>query len=88
MLKERDSWCGETHIQKAVYFLQELLQVRLGFEFIMYKHGPYSFELTDELTTLRANRLLRLIPREGYGPSIVVNEESHYLHKLLQDKSA
>ena len=27
----RGSWCGETHIQKATFFLQELLGVDAGF---------------------------------------------------------
>ena len=53
-LKDRGSWCGDTHIQKTTYFLQELLKVPLGFEFILYKHGPYSFDLEDEITALRA----------------------------------
>ena len=35
-MKARGSWCGETHIQKATYFLQELLGVPMNFEFILY----------------------------------------------------
>ena len=31
-LKERGSWCGERNLQKAVYFLQEMLKVPLGYE--------------------------------------------------------
>jgi len=69
-MKEHDSWCGETNIQKACYFLQELTRVPLGFEFILYKYGPYSFELTDELTALHADSILTLIVRDPrYGPS-------------------
>lgn len=49
-LRAKGSWCGETHIQKATYFVQELLRVPLEFEFVLYKHGPYSFDLSDELT--------------------------------------
>lgn len=57
-MKAKGSWCGETHIQKATYFLQELLGVPLNFEFILYKHGPYSFDLGDEVTAMRADSLL------------------------------
>lgn len=72
----RGSWCGETHIQKASYFLQELLRVPLGFEFILYKHGPYSFDLSDELTAMRADSMLRYQPRPyPYGPSLVPIEK-------------
>ena len=30
-LSMEGSWCGETHVQKATYFLQELMGVPLGF---------------------------------------------------------
>lgn len=71
MLK-RGSWCGETHIQKAMFFLQDLLGVETDFEFILYRHGPFSFELRDELSSMRADELLDLtVRREGYGPTYV-----------------
>ncbi len=59
-LKRRGSWCGETHLQKSVYFLVELCAVPLGYSFVLYRHGPYSFELSDEITALRADMLLDL----------------------------
>jgi hypothetical protein len=69
-MQRRGSWCGETHIQKATFFLQELLKVNAGFEFILYRHGPFSFDLRDELLYLRADDLLELTVRqEGYGPA-------------------
>ena len=76
LLHNHDSWCGETHVQKTTYFLQELLQVPLGFEFIFYKHGPYSFELNDEITSLRADLLLSVKSRDPYGPSILHGENT------------
>lgn len=66
-LKASGSWCGETHIQKTAYFLQEAFAVPLALNFILYKHGPYAFDLNDELTALRANRLLTVQPVEPYG---------------------
>ena len=81
-LREKGSWCGETHLQKAVYFLQVLLSVPLEFEFVLYKHGPFSFELQDELTSLRAYDLLRLEPQSnGYGPKLSVSESGQALKK-------
>ena len=69
MLK-RGSWCGETHIQKAAFLLQEMLGVEMGYEFILYRHGPFSFELRDELISMQADQLLELVVRQqGYGPS-------------------
>ena len=44
-LRDRGSWCGETHLQKASLLLQDLTGVPLGFDYILYKHGPFSFDL-------------------------------------------
>jgi hypothetical protein len=70
-LRSRGSWCGETHLQKALYILQDLSKSNFGYKFVIYKHGPYSFELNSELTAMRAANVLEFqFPREGYGPSI------------------
>jgi hypothetical protein len=83
MLK-RGSWCGETHIQKATFFLQDLLGVEANFEFILYRHGPFSFELRDELSSMQADELLILaVRREGYGPTYVPTPFSeNYLERF------
>jgi uncharacterized protein YwgA len=78
-LKLRGCWCGETHLQKSVYFLQELLHVPLGFEFILYKHGPYSFDLSDEFTALRADLLVEVKLNPPYGPSLLPTSRSQAL---------
>ncbi len=82
-LREKGSWCGETHIQKTTYFLQELLKVSMGFEFILYKHGPYSFDLNDELTAMRADMLVELKSQQPYGSSIVPSPTSEQLKRLF-----
>ncbi|MGH9745811.1 MAG: hypothetical protein ACRD59_06840 [Candidatus Acidiferrales bacterium] len=78
-LTARGSWCGETHLQKATYFLQELVGVPTGFDFILYKHGPFSFELRDELTSMRADDLLELRSQLPYGPTLVATGAGHQL---------
>ncbi len=84
-LRARGSWCGETHIQKATYFIQELLGVPLEFDFVLYKHGPYSFDLSDELTAMRADYLLRLQSQPyPYGPSFVHGMGSKLIKNLYQ----
>ncbi len=82
-LQTKGSWCGETHIQKTTYFLQELLKVPLEFEFILYKHGPYSFDLSDELTAMRAYMLIELKSQPPYGPKIVPGPTSEQLKQLF-----
>jgi uncharacterized protein YwgA len=73
-LRQLQSWCGETHVQKGTYFLQTLMGVPLEYEFILYKYGPYSFELSDELASMRADSLIRLSLNPPYGPSLVPGE--------------
>ncbi len=82
-LRAKGSWCGETHIQKATYFTQELLRVPLEFGFVLYKHGPYSFDLSDELTAMRADTILKLHPQPPpYGPSFIHSIGSKLIKKL------
>lgn len=70
-LRKAGSWAGETHIQKACYLLQHLYGVPLEFSFVLYRHGPFSFDLRDELTAMRADRLLNLEPQPiPYGPKM------------------
>jgi len=74
-LDEKGSWCGETHIQKAAYFLQELLRVPIGCQFVLYKYGPFSFDLRDELTAMRADGVVQLcLQPPPYGPSLRTTE--------------
>ncbi len=70
-LRSRGSWAGETHLQKATYFLQQLLEVPLGFRFILYKHGPFSFDLRQDLGGMFADSMLEWEVRPyPYGPSL------------------
>lgn len=70
-MNKRGSWCGETHIQKSVYVGQELFGLPLDFDFILYKHGPFSFDLRDELARMQADGVLRDIVRPGpYGATL------------------
>jgi uncharacterized protein YwgA len=83
-LRADGSWTGETHMQKATYFLQHLMDVRFGFDFILYKHGPFSFDLRDELTAMRAQGFLRLEPQYPYGPTLIVEEKSELLRNAFR----
>ena len=83
-LREEGSWCGETHVQKAVYFLQELLRISTSFEFVLYKHGPFSFDLRDAIGRMRAEGMLELQQQPyPYGPSLVVPSHKR---QLLQQR--
>lgn len=75
-LHQHDSWCGETHIQKSTFFLQEMLGVPLDFNFIFYSYGPYSFDLNDAITALRCDRLITVKPRDPYGANLLPSEQA------------
>ena len=81
-LHDRGSWSGETHLQKATYLLHELQGVPFDFNFILYKHGPFSFELRDSLGTMRADRLLeREVQPPPYGPRFLVTDRGRELEE-------
>ena len=54
LLREKGSWCGATHIQKSAYFSQDLTKVPFRYDFIIYKYGPFSSSLRDELSGMLA----------------------------------
>jgi len=77
-LKKNGCWCSETHIQKATYHLQNAENVDLEYDFILYKHGPFSFDLRDELTAMRADGLIDLYVNPlPYSPSYVLTDYGH-----------
>ncbi len=73
-LRENGSWAGETHVQKAMFFLDKKFSVQTDFEFVLYKHGPYSFELHENLAGLFAGCLLEHQIQPPYGPRIQLTE--------------
>lgn len=84
-LAEQGSWAGETHLQKAAYLLSELRDVDFDFDFILYKHGPFSFELRDELSCMYDDGLIEsFVPDPRYGPQLLVTEEGQALERELK----
>jgi hypothetical protein len=67
-------WSGETHIQKCAYLLQDLTMVPMEFNFILYKHGPFSFDLRNELTSMRADGFIKFHVSNSYRPRLVITE--------------
>jgi len=53
-LQANGSWTGKTHIQKSIFLFQETTPVDKLFTFVLYKHGPYSFEIEDELEQMKS----------------------------------
>lgn len=70
-LRSVGNWCGETHVQKTVYLLQSACQVSMGYSFVLYKYGPYSFDLELDIARLLGRRMLKQEPSTPpYGPRL------------------
>lgn len=88
-MREHGSWSGETHLQKSSYLAQELTGVPFDYDFVLYKHGPYSFDLRDELAQMRARNVIDREPQPApYGPKLSATESGKNTtenHKALVD---
>jgi hypothetical protein len=79
-LKDSGSWCGETHIQKSMYILSTFSNSNLGYPFIIYKHGPFCFDLRDDLVALQSFGALKLVStKPEYGPSLELESVANKL---------
>jgi uncharacterized protein YwgA len=80
--RARRFFCGETHVQKSVYFMQEIFAVPLGFQYLLYKYGPFSFELQGHLAAMRADDMLIVRPLE-YAATFEPGDQLLYLEQNL-----
>jgi hypothetical protein len=56
----------------------------MGYEFILYRHGPFSFDLRDELTSLRADNLFLLeLQPPPYGPKLNPTDAAERLQSIF-----
>ena len=79
-LRKQGSWAGETHVQKAGYLLQHLLHVPIGVRYILYKHGPFSFDLRGAISEMEGDDLIRWEPKPyPYGPSLQPGPNAPYI---------
>ncbi|WP_291323016.1 hypothetical protein [Desulfonatronospira sp.] len=84
-MREYGSWAGETHLQKAAYILKKLHNVPLSNEFVLYKHGPFSFDLRDELAQLQAAGQIRVEPQPApFGPKLGISPVGKNLLQRLE----
>jgi len=70
-LSQRGSWSGKTHVIKTLYLLKAIGNMDMPFQFILYKHGPYSFDVENELALMRSYKAIEgEISIQGYGESL------------------
>lgn len=67
-LRAHGSWTGKTHVQKSLFLMKMTSQIDIPFAYVLYKHGPYSFELESELEQMRSYAAVKAEPDpDGYG---------------------
>ncbi len=76
-LIQNDSYCGATHIQKALFLVQELTGLDLDLNFKLYHHGPYSFALREVLDELEASEAVKANPNPPYGPKYTLTDSGY-----------
>ncbi len=67
-LHRHGSWTGKIQIQKALSLLHDKDSAKVPFQFVIYRHGPYSFEVEEELEQMRSYGAIEIEPNaQGYG---------------------
>ena len=70
-LRRYGSWTGKTHVQKTLALLADASCADVPFTFVLYKHGPYSFDVESELEQMCSYSAIDVFPNpDGYGVTI------------------
>ncbi|MGO8670800.1 MAG: hypothetical protein ACLQVD_05475 [Capsulimonadaceae bacterium] len=80
-LKKHGSWCGKTHVQKTLFLLQQLQDESVPFQYVFYKHGPYSFEVESEIEQMKSYGAINIEPVAGYGVVINPDRNADYIRR-------
>ena len=81
-LKEARQIEGKTKFQKMVFLAQQEENLNIGFEFIKYNYGPYSFDMTRGLEALEEIGLID-VTEKSY---VDVNDKDNELGKAFTFK--
>ena len=81
-LKTAGSWTGKTHVQKTMFLINEATPVQVPFDFVLYKHGPYSFDIENELEQMKSYDAVVVQPISGYGVELRPSENATLVSRL------
>jgi uncharacterized protein YwgA len=82
-LRRHGSWTGKTHVQKALSLLRDSGQVSVPFQFVLYKHGPYSFDVEAELEQMQSYGAVTVEPNaKGYGVVLHPDEMACFVRRM------
>jgi hypothetical protein len=60
---------GKTGMMKAMYFLQQIYKIPLGYDFKMYSYGPFDDDVLVAMDVVKDENLIDIIP-EDYGDGV------------------
>ena len=81
-LQANGSWTGKTHVNKALSLLRDYAKVDVPFNFVLYKHGPYSFDIEAELEQMQSYGALTVDPdAQGFGVTLQTGEMADFVHE-------
>ena len=85
-LKNKVSWCGETHIQKAAYLAKEMFRFHWRNTISFYnRYGPYSSEISVDLATMRNEEIIVRTATYPFGATYGVKETKKSLAKIWKN---
>lgn len=73
------SWTGKTHVQKTAFLLDTAKKLEMPFNFVLYKHGPYSFDIENELQEMRSYGAIDSVSVPGYGVTLKPSQNAEWL---------
>ena len=77
----RKPW-GKTHVQKSLFLQKATSQVDVPFSYVLYKHGPYSFEVESELEQMRSYAAVKAEPDpDGFGVVLLPGPGAEFVAK-------
>jgi hypothetical protein len=80
-LRQHGSRAGKTHLQKTL-FLAGTAFMETSFEFVLYKHGPYSFDMEHELEQMRSYGAITVEPAsDGYDVFLLAGEMAPFVRR-------
>jgi hypothetical protein len=81
-LRSDGSWCGDAYLTCAVYLLQELLEVPLGYEYFVDMREVSSGGCLDDLGCMVTERFLSTEIREGHmSAGLTPGVQAHHLRR-------
>jgi len=81
-LRARDSWAGQTHVQKSLFVASAPLDIDLGLNYQLHHYGPFSRVLEQRIHHLADQSVLAFVPQEPpWGPRLATSEGAEIIRE-------